>query len=87
VDWNKNVAARIAPFPGLDTGLLESNGGQNYANWTTMENYHPYHGAGWTRAARGIFNLDESFYDKSGGVLSDSEHYMELFNRGLSGGH
>jgi len=63
VDWNKNVAARIAPFPGLDTGLLESNGGQNYANWTTMENYHPYHGAGWTKAARGIFNLDESFYD------------------------
>jgi hypothetical protein len=87
VDWNKNVAARIAPFPGLDTGLLESNGGQNYANWTTMENYHPYHGAGWTKAARGIFNLDRSFYDKSGGVLSDSEHYMKLFNRGLSGGH
>jgi hypothetical protein len=52
-----------------------------------MESYHPYHGAGWTKATRGIFNLDGSFYDKSGGVLSDSEHYMKLFNRGLSGGH
>ncbi|MBN8858144.1 MAG: L-alanine-DL-glutamate epimerase [Sphingobacteriales bacterium] len=87
VDWNKNVAARIAPFPGLDTGLLESNGGQNYADWTTMESYHPYPAAGWTKASRGIFNLDKSFYDESGGVLSDSEHYMELFNRGRSGGH
>ncbi|MCA1760954.1 MAG: hypothetical protein LC658_14400, partial [Bacteroidales bacterium] len=26
VDWNKNVAARLKPFPGLETGLLETNG-------------------------------------------------------------
>jgi L-alanine-DL-glutamate epimerase-like enolase superfamily enzyme len=41
VDWNKNIAARLDPFPGLGTGLLESNGHQNYKNWATMETYHP----------------------------------------------
>lgn len=32
VDWNKNVAARLDLFPGLGTGLLETNGHQNYKN-------------------------------------------------------
>ena len=87
VDWNKNVAARLEPFPGLTTGLLESNGPQNYKNWSTMQSYHPYPGAGWGKAERGVFNLDNNFYEKSGGVLSDSKHYMELFNKNNSGGH
>jgi len=30
VEWNKSVAARLAPFPGLGLGLLETNGHQNY---------------------------------------------------------
>ena len=87
VDWNKNVAARLEPFPGLTTGLLESNGPQNYKHWSTMQSYHPYPGAGWGKAERGVFNLDNNFYEKSGGVLSDSKHYMELFNKNNSGGH
>jgi L-alanine-DL-glutamate epimerase-like enolase superfamily enzyme len=32
VEWNKAVAARLAPFPGLGIGLLETNGRQNYKN-------------------------------------------------------
>ena len=28
----------------------------------------------------GLFNLDEDFYDKSGGILKSSEHYLSLFN-------
>ena len=79
VDWNKNVAARLDPFPGLGTGLLETNGHQNYKNWTTMETYHPYKDSTWRKTQNGVFNLDKDFYDKSGGILTDSCHYMELF--------
>ncbi|MFC2116572.1 enolase C-terminal domain-like protein [Bacteroidota bacterium] len=79
IDWNKNVAARLDAFPGLGTGLLETNGHQNYKNWTEMESYHPYKDAMWRKTQDGVFNLDEDFYNKSGGVLTDSNHYMELF--------
>jgi L-alanine-DL-glutamate epimerase-like enolase superfamily enzyme len=79
VDWNKNIAARLDPFPGLGTGLLESNGHQNYKNWMTMESYHPYPDAGWRKTKNGVFNLDKDFYDKSGGVFTESLHYTEFF--------
>jgi len=80
VDWNKNVAARIAPFPGLGLGLLESNGHQNYANWEKMKSYHPCAGASWTITKNGVFDLNEDFYEKSGGIFMKSEHYLNLFN-------
>lgn len=70
VDWNKNVAARLDPFPGLGTGLLESNGHQNYKNWNIMESYHPYADANWRKTQKGVFNLDDDFYLKSGGILA-----------------
>ncbi|MEO9003382.1 MAG: enolase C-terminal domain-like protein [Ginsengibacter sp.] len=79
VDWNKNIAARLDPFPGLGMGLLESNGHQNYKNWSAMESYHPYPNADWRKTKDGVFNLDKDFYEKSGGVLTDSKHYMEMF--------
>jgi L-alanine-DL-glutamate epimerase-like enolase superfamily enzyme len=79
VDWNKNVAARLDAFPGLGTGLLETNGHQNYRNWKTMESYHPYPYADWRKTQDGVFNLDDDFYEKSGGILTDSDHYLELF--------
>ncbi len=81
VDWNKNVAARLDAFPGLGTGLLETNGHQNYKNWNTMESYHPFPDANWRKTQGGVFNLDDDFYEKSGGILTDSNHYMELFNK------
>lgn len=79
VDWNKNVAARLDPFPGLGTGLLETNGHQNYKNWAEMESYHPFAGAEWRKTKKGIFELGEDYYAKSGGVLTDSEHYKKMF--------
>lgn len=78
VDWNKNVAARLDPFPGLGTGLLETNGHQNYKNWTVMESYHPFKDADWRKTQDGVFNLNKDFYEKSGGILTDSNHYMEF---------
>ncbi|MBN1480809.1 mandelate racemase/muconate lactonizing enzyme family protein [candidate division KSB1 bacterium] len=79
VDWNKNVAARLAPFPGLDLGLLETNGHQNYKNWKKMQSYHPCHDASWMAAQHGLIHLDEEFYQKSGGIFLPSEHYHGLF--------
>lgn len=79
VDWNKNVAARLNPFPGLETGLLETNGHQNYRNWKQMEDYHPFTNATWRKTINGVFELDDSFYAQSGGIFTDSKHYMNLF--------
>jgi len=81
VDWNKSVAARLDPFPGLGLGLLETNGHQNYKNWDTMFSYHPYNGAEWTKTKNGVFELDADYYKKSGGIFADSEHYMNMFRK------
>ncbi len=75
VDWNKNVASRLAPLPGMKIGVLESNGHQNYKNWEAMRGYHPLAGAPWMDTVHGLFNLDDDFYAKSGGILEQSRHY------------
>ena len=78
VDWNKNVAARLAPFPGLEFNLMETNGHQNYKNWDKMRSYHPYNNAPWTKAQDGVFNLGDDYYKKSGGIFKLSDHYQQL---------
>jgi hypothetical protein len=85
VDWNKNFAARLAPFPGLDTGMMETNGHQNYANWDRMRSYLPDPGAPWTRTENGVFPLGERFYEESGGILTVSDHYRQMFERPETG--
>ncbi len=79
VDWNKNVAARLSPFPGFGLGLLETNGHQNYKNWEAMVGYHPCGSAPWTKTLKGVFNLDKDFYDRSGGIFLPSAHYQQMF--------
>lgn len=79
VEWNKNVAARLSPFPGIGIGLLETNGHQNYKNWETMRGYHPYRDATWARTNNGVFDLDDDYYAKSGGIFMPSPHYEEMF--------
>ena len=81
IDWNKNVAARLDPFPGLGTGLLETNGHQNYKNWSKMESYHPFTDAEWRKTKDGVFELGDDFYAKSGGILAESPHYMKMFEK------
>ena len=78
VDWNKNVAARLARLPGMKIGVLESNGHQNYRNWDRMVGYHPCADAGWVRPEQGLFNLDGDFYARSGGIFMQSDHYGQL---------
>lgn len=79
VDWNKSFAARLDPFPGLDTGMMETNGHQNYADWERMRSYHPYSDAPWTRTQNGVFRLTDDFYEKDGGILTESKHYRQMF--------
>ncbi|MEQ9441785.1 MAG: enolase C-terminal domain-like protein [Cyclobacteriaceae bacterium] len=79
VDWNKSVAARLAPFPNMDIGLQETNGHQYYKNWDTMMTYHPMNGASWTKTQQGVYPTDASFYEKSGGILQPSPHYEQMF--------
>ena len=78
VDWNKNVAARLVPLPGLTFGVLETNGHQNYRHWAQMRTYHPAADAPWTHTRDGLFHLDDDFYARSGGILEDSAHYRAL---------
>lgn len=77
VEWNKNVACRLAPLPGMKVGVLEVNGHQNYKNWEAMRSYHPHYGASWTEVADGLFHLDGDFYARSGGMLEASRHYLQ----------
>ena len=79
VDWNKSVAARLAPFPEMDLGLQETNGHQFYRNWDTMMSYHPMAGAPWTKTVNGVYPTGPEFYEKSAGILHNSDHYVELF--------
>lgn len=78
VDWNKTFAARIEPLPGLDVGLLETNGGQNYAHWDAMTTYHPRAGASWMEAQGGMFHLTDEFFETSGGIFDVPQHYLRL---------
>lgn len=78
VDWNKNIAARLAPLPGMKIGVLESNGHQNYCQWKKMKEYHPCCGKKWMETIDGLFNLDEDFYSISGGIFERSSYYESL---------
>ncbi|RRB03871.1 mandelate racemase/muconate lactonizing enzyme family protein [Larkinella rosea] len=79
VDWNKAVAARLPPFPGMTVGLQETNGHQYYKNWEKLMSYHPKAGATWTQTKKGVYVTDSSFYDQSGGIFEPSAHYEALF--------
>lgn len=79
IDWNKNLAARLMPFPGMGIGFMETNGDVNYRNWKTMQGYHPRAGASWMQARKGVFELNDDFYKQSGGIFQPSVHYQEMF--------
>ena len=79
VEWNKSVAARLAPFPGLGVGLLETNGHQNYRDWETMRSHHPCPDALWASPVDGVFRLDDDFYRRSACLFETSPHYARLF--------
>ncbi len=83
VDWNKCVAARLAPFPNIGIGLQETNGHQYYKEWDRMMSYHPRANASWIRTKEGAYITDKSFYEESGGIFDPSPHYEQMFAHNL----
>lgn len=79
IDWNKNLAARVSPYPGLNMGIIETNGDMNYRNWSDMLGYHPGAGASWSQVRNGVFELNDDYYRRSGGIFEPSRHYQEWF--------
>jgi heme exporter protein A len=61
VDWNKVVAARLAPLPGFTTGMMETNGHQQYRRWAEMTSWHPCAAAPWRRVEGGVFTARRRF--------------------------
>lgn len=78
LEWNKNVACRLKPLPGLKIPVVESNGHQHYRDWSKLVSRHPFPDAGWTSPVKGIFNLDGDFYAKNGGIFDVSSYYEKL---------
>ena len=78
VDWGKNLAARLDPLPGLKAGVLESNGSQNYRDWSRLLSYHPLPDGSWIQPRAGHFDLDSSFFASAGGIFLRSPHYEAL---------
>jgi L-alanine-DL-glutamate epimerase-like enolase superfamily enzyme len=83
VEWNKNVAARIATLPEMKIGILESNGAQNYVRWQQLYEAHPMGEEGFAKCRDGLYTLDETFFQVSGGIFYDSDYYEGV----LSGIH
>ena len=85
VDWNKNVAARLAPFPGFTSGMLETNGHQQYRRWSEMVSWHPCADAPWRRVENGVFVLGDDFYARSGCIFEEPSHYRALVSPARAG--
>jgi len=77
-DWNKNVAARLTPLPGMHIGAIEANGHQNYIHWDRMVAQHPMGDAPWVEDAGGVYTLGEAFYRHSGGIFESSPYYRVM---------
>ena len=75
VEFNKNVAARIAPLPGMLCGVLETNGAQNYRNWAAMVTACPLADLG----EGGRFTVTPDFYENGGGAYQPLAYYESLF--------
>lgn len=80
IDWHKNLACSVAPFPGINMGLIETNGDMNYLNWDQLCSYHPANKAVWTNINEGIFHLNQDFHMRSGGIFEVSKHYEEVLS-------
>ena len=82
VEWNKNVAARLKPFPGIgNLGLLESNGSQNYKNWNKMQSYLPASDEPWVKVDAGLHQTKTNYFETGGGIFDELPHYENLFKQ------
>ncbi len=71
-EYNKAVAARLPLLPGLKCGVMESNGPQNYLNWNRMLSDDPAAGEPWALPVKGLYELDDRFFQNDGGIWRDA---------------
>ena len=76
VEFNKNIAARIAPLPGMLCGVLETNGAQNYCRWREMVAACPLADMG----DGGRFTVPHAFFTHGGGAYRPLPCYEILFH-------
>jgi hypothetical protein len=78
LEWNLAFASLLPDFPGIGSVMIESNGAQNYGNWTNLMEEHPYSSEKWLESRGGYFHLDGNFSECSGGIFRESGHYEKL---------
>ena len=81
LEWNKNVASRLKPFPGLEMGIIESHGEQTYRNWRGLIADLPLSRGGWVEPKEWDLRLDEEFYQTSGGIFLSAGALPEVNRR------
>lgn len=69
LEWNMQVAARLACLPGMNIGVLESNGEQNYTRWKDLADAHPLPEAEWIHPEKNIYYLTDDFYNTCAAFL------------------
>lgn len=70
-EYNKAIAARLPLLPGLKCGVMESNGAQNYLHWDRMLTEDPAAGEPWALPAKGLYELNDDFFQNDGGIWRD----------------
>lgn len=78
VDWQKNLIARVKPFPQLNMALMETNGNENYKNWEVMRTYLKDPHASWEAVKEGVIDLPGSFWETNGNIFETPGHYSYL---------
>lgn len=71
VELNKRFAAGLAPLPGLNVGVFESNGEQNYLNWEEMCRQSAAWGEPWSQFRDGVYALTDDYYACDGNIWKD----------------
>lgn len=78
VDWNRAFASLLPAFPGLEVGLLESNGAQNYANWRELLAELSQDNSISREPQDGLFLAAPDLAESSGGIFGHAGHYERL---------
>lgn len=71
VELNKRFAAGLKPLPGLRVGVFETNGEQNYVNWSDMCCKSAAYGEPWSLLQEGRYSLPEQYYENDGNIWED----------------
>lgn len=78
LDWNMAFAARLPRIPGLNVGVVESNGAQNYPDWNMLLRMCLPTQAGWRTPVHGLYRLNSAFYEDAGILARHPAYQVHL---------